>query len=203
MAAPQLERLPEHKGNGGATGSAPTPQVALLAMYAPGSIFLARPLTELYCHARSLKLPSFALLARCVNVLAMFIFRWHVCDRTLLVKKDGMIHSLEGRVEDQTSEEFRKKYPFVLEGGWVLHYNGKIKPDPNSVFCHKYKEVFVGGNLFVKIGDFSDYKEITAQTIREYYQKFYGIKITNKEKGNTIYDLFQSKCFDLQKAPKR
>ena len=168
-------------------------------LYPPGTIILCRPLWELYAHVTHRELPSWQLLARCVKVLAMALFRWHFYDRAMLWRVEGRCHSFSGRVEPlgNTMREymdFRARYPHSLDGCAYFmavdeHQNPALPPI-NHPFIERV--VFPDGGR-VSFPDFHDYAEISAQTLRDYFARAYRIQITDREQGNTIASLVFSR----------
>src|ERR1700722_11374048 len=131
------------------------------------------------------------------DALAFGIFRGHLCNCIALTANDGILHSLKGRIEKKGIQTFQEKYPYMLENAFILNKNSDSYAEvPNG---HSHQDRYLGGDLFVRLPDFREYKKINAQTIREYYHHFHGIDITNKETGNTIKDLFESNQLQLSK----
>jgi len=77
------------------------------------SIFLARPLQELWTHIRHNKLPSFALIARAIKVLALGIFQGHLCDYMLLACYEGFCHSIGGKKVVEDIYILERNYPYT------------------------------------------------------------------------------------------
>lgn len=169
--------------------------------YNPCPIIVARPVKELWYHVKNRELPSLELIIRSIKAIVLSIFRGHMCDRIAIISQDqqNVLHSIRGKRETVGLRNFNKEYTFMSETGFKLVYSrGKprsddIKRNPDEVHPSYNIKVEGSNDLVVQLADFSQYKEISAQTICEYYSKFHGIKLTDKETGNTISDLFKSK----------
>jgi hypothetical protein len=166
--------------------------VASLALYYPGSVLLARPLEELSDYVKNVELPPLELIARVIKTLALAIFRWHLCDQVLIAKKKGVFHSLEGRLEVASLDQLNKNYPKMFRNCFVLMYNDQAKVDLTKPRQHPHKDTYLGGHVFGRDAKLFPYKEITPQTITDYYRNFFGIELTDKRSGTTISDLFSS-----------
>lgn len=173
-------------------------KTAQLAIPYPGDVILARPLMEFLSHIRNLKLPSLYLVVRLIKVLVLGIFKGHLCDHVMLTEKGGILNSIKGRIVTNDVQTFRKNNPYMLENAFLLRFNNKSNND-TPIDKHPSYDQYAGGSMFVRFPKFNNYKKINAQTVREYYHKFYGIKLTKKEHGNTTKDLFNSNYLDLKK----
>lgn len=168
--------------------------VAVLMLNQPNRVLIARPLKELCSHVTHFRVPSITLIARCVSALALGIFKGHFSDHVFLTSTNNLIlHSLEGRVIKENVTSMQKVYPFLLESALVYQLNNKDDVNTDKVDAHPHVDNHLSGNVFTRDPDFSPYKEISSQTIREFFNNFYGVKLTNKETGNTISDLFASR----------
>lgn len=146
-------------------------------------ILVARPLKELWLHVKNLKLPSFALVVRCINTLVLGIFRGHLCDHVLLrsialLNGEKIIHSLSGRISTDDAADFEKKYPFMLESAFVL------KP--------KNEELSFKG---ITQDELESLGTISPDAVRKYYLFSYNFAFTDSLKS--IDDLFASKELSL------
>ena len=174
----------------------PEKLTAVVLEYNPCSIIVARPLKELWYHVKNRELPSLELIIRSIKAVALAIFKWHFCDRVALTSQDRnrILHSIHGKFEELETSDFNKKYTFMSMTGFKLVYNSSMKDSHKLEKKHPSREEKIpDSHDFVKVADFKDYKEITPQTICEYFRNFHGIKLTSNEKGNTISDLFKSK----------
>lgn len=134
----------------------------------------------------------------------------------LLVKTEGIYHSLQGRLETVSLKELAVNYPKMFKSCFVLLYNYRAKVDLYTLEKHPYtnyyifrakenlqekqphKDYYIGSNTYCRQADLTSYKEITPQSISEYYHNFYGIELTNKKIGNTVSDLFKSKFLEIE-----
>jgi len=147
-----------------------------LAILETDDIIITRPLNELFCHVKNLKLPSLQLIARVIKTLVLSIFRWHLCDECLLKKGDQVTHSLDGRLSVSDMADFQSEHPFLLNCAFVLSLKSAISKKDDTDF---------------------DKDSLTPDTIREYFFDCYKLEITDKVQGNSIIDLFKSMQFDL------
>ncbi len=209
--------MPQQQGQLPQLPIQPGLKTAMLALPSPASIVVTRPVKELGLAIIGLKLPSWELIGRVIKVLVLGIFRWHLCDRVLLVQNDydlssyeGRIsleiyHSMKGKVVLEKASEINKQYPFMLDAAYYLSYKIDNKYVEPSKEDHPDQKVLlhVGetSDTFVRMPVFANYKEISPQTIREFYSNFFGIAITPKKTGNSISDLFNSKLFKLSETP--
>ncbi len=186
------------------------PQTLLSPVYLfeEGTIVVARPWSELCAHIRHLQVPKWQLISRLMEAL----FQCSFYDHVMLLRPEAIYHSLKGRVEvvkstgimpdprasvlpplvyftDEDLRLFKEQFPFLLEN--ALYLRSKHSPSASSG-GHPFIEVPLSGSATVSIPDFSNYSEITAETVRSYYLKAWGIKVTDKESGNKISDLVQS-----------
>lgn len=145
------------------------------------SVLVARPLKELSLNVRNMKLPSFTLIARCIKTLVLGIFRGHLCDHVLLKSKGYIIHSLDGKIsrDNSFSTEFGKKYPFLMEGAYVLN------PKPQELSSHKG----------ITSDELDSLGAITPDAVRKYYLFAYNFAITDRLES--INDLFATKHLTL------
>lgn len=145
------------------------------------NILIARPLKELLQHIKNKKLPSLLLIARSIKVLALAIFRGHLCDHVMISSQnfftlEKITHSLNGKVTSDEASKFKEKYPFMRECAYLL------KTCDNKVMnCFEIEGV----------------QSINPNTIRILILMNSGISIVDKQKSITINDLFQSKLLKL------
>lgn len=142
----------------------------------PGTLIFTRPLKELFSHVIHLTCPSRQLLKRVITVLALSIFRWHFCDHVMIKLEDQIIaHSLQGRVDFPDVNLFAMEYSHLVKQALFYKLNDD-QPDP----------------VMYKFVSFRSQAEITAQSIRNVFFDAYKIQLTNKQDGNTIWDLLRS-----------
>lgn len=182
------------------SSAVPDPSVTLKAVLAPKadeiapaheslqtkieeSVLVARPLKELSLFVKNLKLPSFALIARCIKTLVLGIFRKHLSDQLLIKSEAKVIHSLTGRISTDDVAHFKAKYPFLQECAYVL----KLRTEDSSKAQEKSDQPMQ------KSLEARGYKTITPDAIRKFYELAYHTAITEKLKSNSINDLFSSK----------
>lgn len=174
------------------------PKVASLTLaQAPsGSVIIARPLMEGWVYIRNFKLPPFELVARSIKVLALGIFRGHLCDHIMISTYKGIFHSLKGRVEHENFQSFQTTYPYMLESAFVLKFDRIMnchsdpalqKIDDEPLYC-----LFLNSDEYVKCSKLREKKEINAQIIWEYYSGNFGIEITKNKVDNSIKDILIS-----------
>jgi len=149
----------------------------MLSILETDDIIITRPLNELFCHVKNLKLPSLQLIARVIKTLALSIFRWHLCDECLLKKGDHVTDSLDGHLSVSGLADFQSKHPFLLNSAYVLILKSGISKKDDTDF---------------------DKDSLTPDAIRDYFYDCYKLEITDKVQGNSINDLFKSMQFDLK-----
>lgn len=183
----------DHGGNNPPIAPRPMPA----ALYRPGYVVLARPLGELWAHIYHLELPAWELLARSVKVLVLALFRWHFCDHVLLLRPEALYHSLNRHMFRREEDHERgnltlNRYPHLMEKALYLE---PIDEHPNAELPHANFPV-----MNIELGDhavawpqFPFGTEISAQTIRGYFARMYRIRITDREEGNTVTDLYWSR----------
>ncbi len=162
------------------------------------TIMVARPLLEMVAHISHRMLPSWQLIARCIKVIALALFRRHFCDHVFLVtglqreqriesttpgwtdlrweNMTGVAYSFRGRITESRVSLFQAMYPFMFEEAIELRLNSSLQRPSGS------------GPLF-----FANDVPINAQTIRQEWFRTYGIRLTDKEEGNTVRDLLKSR----------
>jgi hypothetical protein len=159
----------------------------------PGCILVARPITEFLNHLKNGEMPSFALIARVIKAFVLYIFRGHLCDYVFLVKNEGILHSIIGRLEIISMAELEAAYPKLFKSCYILICDDKTKLNTEKFTAYPYKQYYVGGLTYHRDADLSSLKEITPQSIAEYYLNYYGVQLSNKKKDHTILDLLNSK----------
>jgi hypothetical protein len=108
---------------------------------------------------------------------------------------------MNGKVVTSCLPEFEKEYPYMFESGLLMRFVGKYwyAYDPNG--HHKTIDIGLPGGRFVRAPIFTDYQEINAQKVHDYYRNFYGVFLTDKtHETNTIYDLLHSKELKVVKG---
>jgi hypothetical protein len=178
----------------------------LLVSYAVASkptLVATRPLAELKMHLKNRQRPSVRLLARCVQVIALALFRRHFYDNLLLLRPEALIHSLNRRVQviyntgrqdlhlyftKNDLAQFDKQFPYLLQSS---HYY-RVKGDPHGSLkaSHPSKCIELVKNTKVKVPDFSGYKKIQASSIIEYFEGFHHLHLTDRK---TISGILKSK----------
>lgn len=146
-------------------------------------IILTRPVSELGAHIWNRELPSWGLVARVIKTLALFIFRWHLCD-DILMPAEGQLGdhrwsrilfvSRDGNVIDYLRQGFDENYPHMIEKAWK---RTTIENPQNA--DHVTSSV--------------EFRNLNPQTVCEYFRQIYQVQLTNKERGNTLYDLAYSR----------
>lgn len=135
-------------------------------------LIVARPLRELRTHIRNRRLPSLRLVARAIKVLALSIFRWHLCDNLMIQVEDSLFHNQKNRIERCARENFQKYFPYLFQN--ALQYE------------------FIPNICLTEI-QIRTMKQINAQSLVELCKRCAKISLTLKEKGNTVRSLFKSK----------
>lgn len=134
------------------------------------AIFLTRPVSELRAHILHNKLPSLALIVRTIKVLALAIFRWHLCDYVLLACHEGFCHNIRGKNTVEDFYTLDKNYPYIIESAILLQFKDPIQPYHEGLAFHVHEEI-----------DVKKIKEVTVKSIAEYYQKYKKQEIITKK----------------------
>ncbi|MDB2614352.1 hypothetical protein N9Y92_04275, partial [Chlamydiales bacterium] len=145
-----------------------------------GTISVTRPLVELKYHINTRTLPSQYLLIRAITVIAAAIFlgKWHCCDKVVLHSRYSliMLYNIDGKSTDcEASTEYLKKYPFTFESSLFFRFSKDPNPEEK-----------------VYMQDFDGLDKINAQTVSDVYRKKFNYSITEKETGNQIEDILNS-----------
>jgi hypothetical protein len=148
--------------------------VALLAAWHPGSILLARPLNELWAHIRDRELPSFALIARAIKTLALYIFKGQLWDHILLAKKGGIFHSLNGQLEAVTPQQLERTHPKMIRCALVLIPNIQ---QPEALFKDDFIDEPLGDDLFGRDAVIDPSTEMSPESVAAYYREACGIHL--------------------------
>lgn len=179
--------------------------------YEPGTIVFSRPVHELWAHITNCQLPSWALIARAIATLFLGIFKWHLCDGILLLRREALYHSFDGnaiRIPASVSEnslehsfdehdfdDFNERYPHLLQQALYMRPN---HPPTQAVDDSLFDHAYIGDDLY---GD-GDRRQwilmpriglITPQHVHYHFEHRCGILISDVRDGsNTISSLVHS-----------
>lgn len=189
-------------------------------LYEEGTVVITRPLQELWSCIKNLKLPPWQLALRSIKVLVLALFTKHFYGEMLLLRSEGLYHSMKGKVEKVTAtgkeenyfpgtrlssdmpspfftkqdlKKFKEQYPFLLEQALYLRPKDTNLTHYRSNESHPRYHEELTPRTFVTLPDFKNYEAITPQSVSNYFRKMCGIQVTEKIKENSITDFINSK----------
>ncbi len=169
------------------------------SLYEPGTIVVTRPAHELWAHICNCELPSWQLLARAVSVLFFALVRGHLCDNVLLLRKDGLHHSLHGNKNIMTIKPtgtdfktrnrcllvadvfaFKQEHPYLLASALYLRLKEDlVQQEPEPIFKWNTWTTRQNGER-VMVFPPEDIFEVTPRTIQELFKDGYGLDFSEQ-----------------------